>query len=73
MEDYKTEDGRIKRKWICMNFDCQVVVMFCLPRPENDAGSRECPVCKHYMIKETFSGDLPLYAAGDKKNGIQNI
>jgi hypothetical protein len=62
MQDFKTEDGRIKRKWICMNLKCQVVVMFCEPRPEEDKASMTCPICDHYMLKETFSGELPTYA-----------
>jgi hypothetical protein len=64
VKDYMTEDGRIKRKWICMNPACQVIVMFCLPEPHQDLGSRVCPVCHNYMVKETFSGELPTYAEG---------
>jgi len=64
MKDYTTYDGRIKRKWICMNFECPVVVMFVQPKLEEDAVVMPCPVCGKSMLKETFSGELPTYVEG---------
>jgi DNA-directed RNA polymerase subunit RPC12/RpoP len=60
MKDYMTSDGRIKRKWICMAFRCPGIVLIATPKPGEDK-EIFCPYCGSPMIKETFSGDIPLF------------